>query len=221
LASRPGIWAELSAGLWGGGPGRRGVAGAAVTGRPAVAAVAHLGVRLRGALVASLVPPGPLLCFFARRPCAAPSAWRSGVCRLLRSAQESTREMECFRPSWGVWLTCLAGAALNWCWTRRPAHGLLTVAHRPVQGFLFATRRTTAGRAADHARSLGLVEETSRVLTRFHVAASSATAATLMYRAVSYWFCSSSAGWPCSGSPCATGRPPCRIGGVRTGAGLA
>ena len=36
---------------------------------------------------------------------------------------------------------------------------------------------------------LGLVEGgLVVVLTRFHVAASSATAATLMYRAVSYWF---------------------------------
>lgn len=191
-----GIWAELSAGaLAAAALAGVAVAGAAVTG-PALRLqlLPILAFVFAGALVAAaLFRRAPLLASLLGR--ALRGAQRlapQGVCRLLRSAQESTREMECFRPSWGVWLTCLAGAALNWCLDAVVLlMGLLTVgAPVPWQGFLlcYAAAQLLVELPITPG-GLGLVEGgLVVVLTRFHVAASSATAATLMYRAVSYWF---------------------------------
>ena len=97
-------------GSGGGGPGRRGrVRSGCDRCGPAATAVAHPGVRLRrSAGGRGLVPASsPPRCSAGAGPCVAPSTVApERVCRLLASAQKATREMECFRPSWGVWLTC-------------------------------------------------------------------------------------------------------------------
>jgi uncharacterized protein (TIRG00374 family) len=190
-----GIWAELSAGaLAAAALAGVAVAGAAVTG-PALRLqlLPILAFVFAGALVAAaLFRRAPLLgSLLGRALRGAQRLAPQRVCRLLRSAQESTREMECFRPSWGVWLTCLAGAALNWCLDALVLlMGLLTVgAPVPWRGFLlcYAAAQLLVELPITPG-GLGLVEGgLVVVLTRFHVAASSATAATLMYRAVSYW----------------------------------
>ena len=100
--------------------------------------------------------------------------------------------MECFRPSWGVWLACLAAAALNWCLDAVVlVMGLLTVGGPvPWRGVLlcYAAAQLLVELPITPG-GLGLVEGgLVEVLIRFHVAASRATAATLVYRAVSYWF---------------------------------
>jgi uncharacterized protein (TIRG00374 family) len=113
------------------------------------------------------------------------------LCRLLRSAQQSTLEMENFRPSTGVWLACLAAAALNWGLDAVVLlMGLLTVGGPvPWRGVLlcYAAAQLLVELPITPG-GLGLVEGgLVEVLTRFHVAASRATAATLVYRGVSYW----------------------------------
>jgi uncharacterized membrane protein YbhN (UPF0104 family) len=190
-----GIWAELSAGAL----AAAALAGVAVSG----AAVVGPGLRLQllpalafvfaGALVAAaLFRRAPVLgallgSVLHRAERLAPER----LCRALGSAQKATREMGSFQPSTGLWLACLGAAALNWCLDAVVLlMGLLTVgAPVPWRGLLlcYAAAQLLVELPITPG-GLGLVEGgLVEVLTRFHVAASSATAGTLMYRAVSYW----------------------------------
>jgi hypothetical protein len=190
-----GIWAELSAGAL----AAAALAGVAVAG----ACVVGPGLRLKLLPVLAFVLAGALVAaaLFRRAPLLGVLLGRvlrsaerlapERLCRMLRSAQNATREMESFRPSMGVWLACLAAAALNWCLDALVLlAGLLTVgAPVPWRGFLlcYAAAQLLVELPITPG-GLGLVEGgLVEVLTRFHVSASSATAGTLMYRAVSYW----------------------------------
>jgi hypothetical protein len=111
--------------------------------------------------------------------------------RHLRAAEESTREMANFRPSWGLWFTCLAAAMINWGLDAVVlVMGLLTVGGPvPWRGVLlcYAAAQLLVELPITPG-GLGLVEGgLVEVLTRFHVPVSRATAGTLMYRAFSYW----------------------------------
>ncbi len=113
------------------------------------------------------------------------------LCRMLNGAQRAIRQMESFRPSLVLWSACLAAAALNWCLDAVVLlAGLLTVgAPVPWRGLLlcYAAAQLLVELPITPG-GLGLVEGgLVEVLTRFHVSPSSATAGTLMYRAVSYW----------------------------------
>jgi hypothetical protein len=190
-----GIWAELSAGAL----AAAALAGVAVAG----AAVVGPGLRLQLLPVLSFVFAGALVAaaLFRRAPRLGAllgrvlrSAERRAperLCRMLRSAQNATGEMAGFRPSTALWLACLAAAALNWCLDAVVLlAGLLTVgAPVPWRGLLlcYAAAQLLVELPITPG-GLGLVEGgLVEVLTRFHVSASGATAATLMYRAVSYW----------------------------------
>jgi hypothetical protein len=190
-----GIWAALSAGAL----AAAALAGVAVAG----AAVVGPGLRLPLLPVLTFVLAGALVAaaLFRRAPLLAALLGRllrsaerrvpERLCRTLSSAQKATRQMESFRPSNGVWMACLAAAALNWCLDAVVLiMGLLTVgAPVPWRGVLlcYAAAQLLVELPITPG-GLGLVEGgLVEVLIRFHVAASSATAGTLMYRAVSYW----------------------------------
>ncbi len=190
-----GIWAELSAGaLAAAGLAAVAVAGAAVVG-PGLrwTLLPVLAFVLAGALVAAaLFRRAPLLgALLGRLLRSAERRLPDRLCRPLRSAQRATTEMENFRPSSGLWLVCLAAAALNWCLDAVVlVMGLLTVGGPvPWRGVLlcYAAAQLLVELPITPG-GLGLVEGgLVEVLIRFHVAASRATAATLVYRAVSYW----------------------------------
>ncbi len=191
-----GVWAELSAGA---------IASAALA-AVATAGAAMVGSSLKWSLLPALsvVLAGALVaCFLFQR---APVLSRiisavlgrlervlpASLCRHLRSAEQATSRMDQFRPSTRVWLACLAAATLNWTMDAVVlVMGLLTVgAPVPWRGVvlcyaaaqLLVELPVTPG-------GLGLVEGgLVEVLTRFNVPFSLATAGTLMYRAVSYWF---------------------------------
>ena len=190
-----GVWAELSAGsLASAALAAVAVAGAVVVGTGLrLQLLPGLAFVLAGALVASaLFRRAPLLSKliegvmrFSERLLPA------SLCRLLRSAQESTREMAKFSPSWGLWGACLAAAILNWALDAVVlVMGLLTVGGPvPWRGVLlcYAAAQLLVELPITPG-GLGLVEGgLVEVLTRFHVPVSRATAGTLMYRAVSYW----------------------------------
>ena len=192
-----GIWAELSAGAL----AAAALAGVAVAG----ALVTGPGLRLQllpvlafvfaGALVAAaLFRLAPLARVPARAgPAGRASAWRpSGVYRLLRSAQESTRRNGMLPSVLGHLVDLPGGGRTQLVpGRRRPAHGPVDRGRTgPVAGFLLCyTAAQLLVELPITPGGLGLVEGgLVVVLTRFHVSASSATAATLMYRAVSYWF---------------------------------
>jgi len=190
-----GVWAELSAGaLASAGLAAVAVAGAAVVGSNLRwQLLPGLGFVLAGALVASLLFRrvsllGRLLGKALRL---SERLLPESFCGRLRTAEAAVKDMTAFRPSWGVWLTCLLAAMLNWgmdCVVL--VTGLLTVGGPvPWRGVLLSYAAAqllvelpiTPG-------GLGLVEGgLVEVLTRFHVPVSRATAGTLMYRAVAYW----------------------------------
>jgi hypothetical protein len=191
-----GVWAELSAGAL----AAAGLAGVAVSGAAVVGPglrwqlLPALGFVFTGALVAAaLFRRAPLVAgliggLLRRAERRLPDRW----CRPLRSAEQATREMAGFQPSWSLWLACLAAAALNWGLDAVVlVMGLLTVGGPvPWRGVLlcYAAAQLLAELPITPG-GLGLVEGgLVEVLIRFHVTASRATAATLMYRAVSYWF---------------------------------
>lgn len=190
-----GIWAELSAGaLASAALAAVAVAGAIVVGPGLrLKLLPGLAIVLAGALVAAaLFRRAPLLSDLISRV-----AHRlephvpSGFVAHLRSAQESTRQMERFKPSKGVWLLCLAAAVVNWGLDAVVlTMGLLTVGGPvPWRGLLlcYAAAQLLVELPVTPG-GLGLVEGgLVEVLIRFHVSASQATAGTLMYRAVSYW----------------------------------
>lgn len=191
-----GIWAELSAGaLASAALAAVAVVGAIVVGpglRPKL--LPGLAVVLTGALVAAaLFRRAPLLSDLIAR--VSRRLERRIPARLLghlRSAQEATRQMESFKPSWRVWLLCLAAATLNWALDGVVlTMGLLTVGGPvPWRGLLlcYAAAQLLVELPITPG-GLGLVEGgLVEALIRFHVPASLATAGTLMYRAVSYWF---------------------------------
>lgn len=190
-----GIWAELSAGAI----ASAGLASVAVVG----AVVVGPGLRLKllpglsfvlaGALVAAfLFQRAPLLsklirAAFHRAQRRLPDSW----CGALSRAIDSTDKMEQFRPSSAMWVACVLAATFNWVLdavvltsallavgTTVPWRGLL-LSYAAAQ--LLVELPITPG-------GLGLVEGgLVELLTRFHVPASQATAATLVYRGVSYW----------------------------------
>ena len=100
--------------------------------------------------------------------------------------------MASFQPSVGLWSACLAAAIVNWMMDAVVlVMGLLTVGGPvPWRGVLlcYAAAQLLVELPITPG-GLGVVEGgLVEVLTRFHVPVSRATAATLMYRAVSYWF---------------------------------
>ena len=116
----------------------------------------------------------------------------AGLIAHLRSAQDSTTQMAKFRPSKRLWLLCLGAAMINWGLDAVVlTMGLLTVGGPvPWRGLLlcYAAAQLLVELPLTPG-GLGLVEGgLVEVLIRFHVPASRATAGTLMYRAVSYWF---------------------------------
>lgn len=190
-----GVWAELSAGAL----AAAGLAGVALAG----AVVVGPGLRLKllpplsfvfaGALVAAfLFRRAPLLSRLIRRVLQwAQRILPEKLCGYLSSAGEATDRMQDFKPSTSLWLLCLIAAAFNWCLDAVVlTSGLLAVGVPiPWRGLLLSYAAAqllvelpiTPG-------GLGLVEGSLvELLTRFNVPASQATAATLVYRAVSYW----------------------------------
>jgi uncharacterized protein (TIRG00374 family) len=114
------------------------------------------------------------------------------VCERLRSLQRGTDDWACFRPPLRLWVGCYGAAVLNWCLDAVVlVMGLLVVgAPVPWRAVLLVYAATqllvelpiTPG-------GLGVVEGgLVELLTRFHVSVTQATAGTLMYRVVSYWF---------------------------------
>jgi hypothetical protein len=190
-----GVWAELSAGAL----------AAAALASVAVAGAAVVGSGLRVKLL-------PILCFVLAGALVAAALFRRAarlgtligrvmglaerllperLCRPLRSAQDATKQWSSFQPSIGTWALCWAAAALNWSLDAVVLiMGLLTVGGPvPWRGVLlcYAAAQLLVELPVTPG-GLGLVEGgLVEVLTRFHVPASTATAATLMYRAVAYW----------------------------------
>jgi hypothetical protein len=190
-----GLWAELSAGaLAAAGLAAVAVAGAAVVGpglRPKLLPV--LAFVLAGAvLAAALFRQVPLLSdSIARLLGRVESFLPARLCRHLRSAEEATRQMEDFKPSARLWAACFVAAAVNWGLDAAVlVMGLLAVGGPvPWRGVLlcYAAAQLLVELPVTPG-GLGLVEGgLVEVLTRFHVPVSQATAATLVYRAVSYW----------------------------------
>jgi hypothetical protein len=190
-----GVWAELSAGaLASAGLAAVAVAGAAVVG-PGLRwqLLPPLCFVLLGALVAAaLFRRAPLLSALIRRVMRfSERHLPSNLYRHLRSAEEATRDMATFRPSVGVWLTCLCAAIINWGMDAVVlVMGLLTVGGPvPWRGVLlcYAAAQLLVELPITPG-GLGLVEGgLVEVLTRFGMPVTRATAGTLMYRAVSYW----------------------------------
>jgi len=190
-----GIWAELSAGaLASAGLAAVAVAGSLVVGPglefkllPAMAFI------LAGALTAAQL--FRYTRFLSRTVArASPLVGRvlpKGARQHLTAAVEATREMETFRPSGRVWALCLLSAATNWSLDASMlVVGLLTVGTTvPWRGVLlcYAAAQVLVELPVTPG-GLGVVEGgLVELLIRFHVAAPAATAATLVYRAVSYW----------------------------------
>lgn len=191
-----GVWAELSAGaIASAALAAVAVAGAAVVGTSLKwSLLPALSVVLAGALVAcGLFRRAPLLSrLIARILRLIERALPPSLCGHLRSAEEATRRMDQFQPSVGLWLACIAAAILNWMMDAVVlVMGLLTVgAPVPWRGVLlsYAAAQLLVELPVTPG-GLGLVEGgLVEVLTRFHVPFSQATAGTLMYRAISYWF---------------------------------
>jgi putative heme transporter len=190
-----GVWAELSAGaLASAGLAAVAVAGAAVVGPGLrLKLLPVLSFVLAGALVAAfLFQRAPLLSRLIRSA----FGWAQHVlppkaCGQLERAGQATQKMAAFRPSTRLWLLCLLAAAVNWGLDALVLTcGLLAVGGPvPWRGVLLCYAAVqllvelpiTPG-------GLGLVEGgLVELLSRFHVPASQATAATLVYRALSYW----------------------------------
>lgn len=148
---------------------------------------------LAGALLAAaLFRQVPVLSAFIRKVLRTAERFLPpSLCRHLKSAEESTRQMEGFRPSVRLWLACFGAATLNWALDGVVlVMGLLTVGVPvPWRGVLlcYAAAQLLVELPVTPG-GLGLVEGgLVEVLTRFHVSVSGATAATLVYRLVSYW----------------------------------
>jgi uncharacterized membrane protein YbhN (UPF0104 family) len=191
-----GAWAELAAGaLAAAALATVAVAGAAVVGpRLRSEVLPGLAVVLAGALAAAAL-------FRRTRALSLLIRWSlrllqhlvpPRVCDKLRSLERGTADWACFCPSLKLWLGCYGAAVLNWCLDAVVlVTGLLVVgAPVPWRAVLLVYAATqllvelpiTPG-------GLGLVEGgLVELLTRFHVSVTQATAGTLMYRVVSYWF---------------------------------
>lgn len=190
-----GVWAELSAGAL----ASAALAAVAVTGAVVVGPglrlqlLPGLSVVLAGALVAALLfRRAPLLSKFIERALRwAQRALPEKLCGYLARAADATRKMADFRPSMSLWLLCLLAAAINWGLDAVVlTSGLLAVGVAvPWRGILliYAAAQLLVELPITPG-GLGLVEGgVVELLTRFHVPASQATAATLVYRAISYW----------------------------------
>jgi uncharacterized protein (TIRG00374 family) len=191
-----GAWAELSAGaLASAGLAAVAVAGAVVVGpglRPQL--LPGLAVVLAGALVAAFLFRRAAL---LSRLIGAVLRWAQRrlperACVFLSRAGEALEKMQCFRPSMSVWLLCLGAAAFNWGLDAVVmTSGLLAVGGPvPWRGVLlcYAAAQLLVELPITPG-GLGLVEGgLVELLTRFHVPSARATAATLVYRAISYWF---------------------------------
>ncbi len=190
-----GLWAELSAGaIASAALAAVAVAGAVVVGSPLRwSLLPSLSFVLAGALVAvALFRRADLLsrvigAVLARLERVLPAS----LCGHLRAAEQATRRMSEFRPSYGLFGACLGAAVLNWAMDAVVMlMGLLTVGGPvPWRGVLlsYAAAQLLVELPVTPG-GLGLVEGgLVEVLTRFGVPVTQATAATLMYRAVSYW----------------------------------
>jgi len=190
-----GAWAELSAGaLATAALACVAVLGAVVAGPGLrLELLPALGVVLAGALLASaLLRRAPLLSSLLGKVLrASEDHLPESLCWRIQRAEAATAKMAGFSPSIGLWAACLGAAALNWGMDAAVlVTGLLSVGGPvPWRGVLLvyagaqvlAVLPLTPG-------GLGLVEGgLVELLTRFHVPVSRATAATLVYRAVSYW----------------------------------
>lgn len=191
-----GLWAELGAGsLATAALATVAVVGATMVGGSLrVQLLPGLGVVLAGALVAAaLFRRAPVLSrlisgVLRRAERRLPASW----CGHLRSAESATRQMGRFRPSAKLWLTCYAAAVLNWSFDAVVlVTGLMSVS-APVPWRDVVIAYAAAQLLVELPISpggLGLVEGgLVELLTRFNVPFSRATAGTLMYRAISYWF---------------------------------
>ena len=190
-----GIWAELSAGAL----ASAGLAAVAVAG----SLVVGPGLEFKLLPAMAFVLAGALTAAQLFRYTRLLSRMMTGVLRVLQrvlpraardhlaAAIEATREMECFRPPARVGALCFLSAATNWTLDAVVlVVGLLTVgATVPWRGVLlcYAAAQVLVELPITPG-GLGLVEGgLVELLIRFHVPSSAATAATLVYRAVSYW----------------------------------
>jgi uncharacterized protein (TIRG00374 family) len=190
-----GAWAELASGAM----GAAGLAGVALAGGLLVdQGLAHklvppLAVVFVGALVAAGL-------FRRTRLLTSLISWvirrlgnhASGkVERALNRAEAATEEMVCFQPSARLWTAALLAAAGNWL-----LDALVLVAGLLAVGANVPWRDVIITYAAAQLLvelpltpgGLGVVEGgLVELLTRFHVPASQATAATIVYRIFSFW----------------------------------
>jgi hypothetical protein len=190
------LWAELSAGaLAAAALAAVAVAGAVVVGSGLRNQILPgLAVILAGALLAAaLFRQVPLLREFLTGVLdRAERRLPERFCRPLRAADSATKQMEGFRPSVRLWVACFAAAALNWGMDAVVlTMAMLTVGGPvPWRGLLlcYAAAQLLVELPVTPG-GLGLVEGgLVEVLSRFGVPVSRATAATLIYRVVSYWF---------------------------------
>jgi uncharacterized membrane protein YbhN (UPF0104 family) len=109
----------------------------------------------------------------------------------IRHAEKSLAQMDCFRPSQGLWLKCWLVGACNWALDCVVLVGGLLTVGAPVPWRAVLLSYAAAQLLVElpvTPGGLGLVEGgLTELLTRFHLSVSQATAGTLMYRAVSYW----------------------------------
>lgn len=191
-----GVWAELGAGAL----ESAALAGVAVAG----AVVVGDGLRLKLLPALAFVCAGALVAAFLfrrtdllARLTARLVRWAQRhlpekYCAVLSRASSALEEMEGFRPSTGQWALCLSVAGCNWgldCVVM--TSGLLAVGGPvPWRGVLvcYAAAQLLVELPITPG-GLGLVEGgLVELLTRFNVPSGRATAATLVYRAMSYWF---------------------------------
>jgi len=190
-----GLWAELSAGaLAAAGLAAVAVAGAVVAGPGLrLELLPGLAVILAGALVAAgLFRRAPLI----GRLITGVLRWAEhvlpeSICGHLRSAAQSTRQMDAFRPSARTWALCFGAAVLNWALDAVVLLMALLAVGGPVpwSGVLvcYAAAQLLVELPITPG-GLGVVEGSLvELLTRFHMEVARATAAMLLYRSVSYW----------------------------------
>lgn len=191
-----GLWAELSAGAL----EAAALAGVALAG----AVVVGGGLSLQLLPVLSFVCAGALVAAALFRRTALLGKLIGSVlhwaqrwvperyCERLGRASRPLARMECFRPSSAEWMLCLGAAAFNWALDA----GVLTCGLLAVGGpvpwrdllLVYAATQLLVELPITPG-GLGLVEGgLVELLTRFHVSAGQATAGTLVYRAISYWF---------------------------------
>ena len=190
-----GVWAELAAGaLEATGLATVALVGAVIAGPSLrlelvpVLAFIWVGSALASALFAR---PGILGRLIARVLLHVQGRLPEKACTKMRRAERSLRDMECYRPSAGVWFRCFAVATCNWTFDSVVLVSALLTVGGPVPWSAVLLCYAAAQLLVElpiTPGGLGVVEGgLTELLTRFHVGVTQATAGTLMYRAVSYW----------------------------------